>query len=87
MNISLTPELQEVVRRLAESGRYGSENETLIAAVKLLDGHDRKLEALRRDIQEGIESGDRGELLDLEDVIAELRRDHEEPFGPRQWRG
>ncbi|MCI0488369.1 MAG: type II toxin-antitoxin system ParD family antitoxin [Blastocatellia bacterium] len=80
MNVSLTPQLEEMVRQKVDSGMYNSASEVIREALRLLDEQDRlqamKLEALRKDIQEGIESLERGEgeELDFEAIKAEGRK-------------
>jgi len=66
MNINLTPQLEALVRDKVASGMYGSASEVIREALRLLEEQDRiraiKLEQLRRDIREGLESGSAGEL-------------------------
>ena len=75
MNVSLTPKLEALVRRKVESGLYNSASEVVREALRLLEEHDRikemKLEELRKEIQKGIDSLDRGEgtAFDVDDVI------------------
>lgn len=61
MNINLTPQLQELVREKVSSGRYNSASEVVREALRLMEQQDRltavKLEQLRRDIRQGVESG------------------------------
>jgi antitoxin ParD1/3/4 len=61
MNINLTPQLEELVRQKVSSGRYTSASEVVREALRLMEEQDRlramKLEQLRRDIREGLESG------------------------------
>ena len=47
-----------------QGGQYGSEDEVIDSALRLLQERDEqaKLEALRREIAVGIEQADRGEL-------------------------
>ena len=45
-------EMQQV-----ESGRYSSPGEVIDAALRLIDERDRKLDSLRKDVQEGLASG------------------------------
>ena len=47
-----------------QGGQYGSEDEVIDAALRLLQERDEqaKFEALRREIAVGIEQADRGEL-------------------------
>ena len=62
MNISLTPQLEELVKRKVDSGLYGSASEVMREALRLLDEHDRlrqmRLEELRAAIQKGVDSGE-----------------------------
>ena len=77
MNVSLTPELEQLIHTKVESGLYLSASEVVREALRLLEERDRvnmmKLEELRRAIQIGIDQADRGELLDGPEVIAKLR--------------
>jgi len=61
MNVSLTPQLEAWVHRQVESGLYGSASEVMREALRLLDERDRlrsiRLEALRAEIQQGLDSG------------------------------
>lgn len=71
MHVSLTPQLEEIVKRKVESGMYHSSSEVVREAIRLLDERDRiqemKLEALRHEIQLGLESGE-ARPVDFEDV-------------------
>ena len=62
MNVSLTPQLEELVKRKVESGLYGSASEVMREALRLLDEHDRlrnmRLEELRAEMKKGIDSGE-----------------------------
>ena len=66
MNVSLTPELEQLVAELVESGRYRSASDVVSEGLRLLavrDEADRaKLGVLRRLIQEGLDSGPAGPL-------------------------
>ena len=61
MNINLTPQLEQLVREKVSSGLYNSASEVVREALRLMETQDRlravKLEQLRRDIREGLESG------------------------------
>jgi antitoxin ParD1/3/4 len=61
MNISLTPRLEEMIREKIASGSYSSASEVVREALRLLELEDQlrslKLQRLRQDIQEGLESG------------------------------
>lgn len=79
MNVSLTPELEQLVHEKVQSGRYLSASEVVREALRLLEERDRlrevRLEALREKIAVGIEQGDKGEVIDGEEVFRELRED------------
>ena len=79
MNVSLTPELEQLVHEKVKSGRYLSASEVVREALRLLEERDRireaRLEALRGEIAVGIEQGDKGEVIDGEEVFRELRED------------
>jgi antitoxin ParD1/3/4 len=61
MNISLTPHLEKLIREKISSGSYNSASEVVREALRLLEQEDQlrvlKLQKLRQDIQEGLESG------------------------------
>jgi len=61
MNISLTPRLEEMIREKTASGSYSSASEVVREALRLLELEDQmrslKLQRLRQDIREGLESG------------------------------
>ena len=61
MNVSLTPPLEEFVRRKVATGMYTSASEVVREALRLLDEQDQvrsvRLEQLRADIRRGIDSG------------------------------
>ncbi len=79
MNISLTPELEQLVKDKVNSGRYHSVSEVMGEALRLLDERDRhqeqRLAELKAKIQEGLEASERGEVVDGEEVFAELEED------------
>lgn len=87
MDLTLTPEIEAAVRRLVESGRYANEIEALSAAVRLLEEEEHALAELREKAQLGVEAAERGDLFDGDEVLADLKRRHEQTFGPRKWRG
>ena len=77
MNVNLTRELEELVRRKVESGLYNNQSEVVREALRLLAEQDRLREAhltkLRGALAEGLKQADRGELLDGPTVVAETR--------------
>lgn len=78
MNISLTPELEELVQKKVESGRYSSASEVIRAGLRLLEQEDEvretRLAAMRAQVQEGIEQAERGELDDGEEAVARVKK-------------
>ena len=76
MNVSLTPELEELVRRKVASGRYNSASEVMREALRLMEQQDEarvvRLERLRTDIREGLDSGP-GEPWDAEALKRQAR--------------
>ena len=62
MNVSLTPQLEEMVKRKVESGLYSSASEVMREALRLLEEHDRlrtmRTQELRAEIQKGLDSGE-----------------------------
>jgi antitoxin ParD1/3/4 len=66
MNVSLTDELANFVKAKVSAGRYSSSSEVVREALRLMEKHDmqdaEKLRLLRKAWQEGIDSGDSGEV-------------------------
>ncbi|TAH37424.1 MAG: type II toxin-antitoxin system ParD family antitoxin [Planctomycetota bacterium] len=77
MNVNLTPDLEKFVRNKVDTGLYNSASEVVREGLRLLAEQDRlreeRLLQVREDIQVGLDQARRGELLDGETVIAELR--------------
>jgi antitoxin ParD1/3/4 len=77
MQVTLTPELEQLIQRRMDSGDYASANEVLRDALQLLDAYDelqrRRVEDLRQKIDEGIAQLDRGEGVEGEDSRRRLR--------------
>ncbi len=69
MNVSLTPELEALVRHKVESGRYLSASEVMREALRLLEERDKLLELRREEqrneLRNGLGSGP-AEPLDME---------------------
>ncbi len=77
MNVSLTPQLEALVKKKVDSGLYGSASEVMREALRLLDERDRlqamRLEELRAEIQKGLDSGP-ATPLDIGAIKARGRR-------------
>ncbi len=81
MNVSLTPELEELVSEKVRSGRYNSASEVVREALRLLEEQDQlralRLEQIRKKIAEGLDALDRGEGIDGEEAFDRLRKKSE----------
>ena len=66
MNVSLTEDLASFVKAKVSGGRYASSSEVVREALRLLENVEQrdaeKLHYLRKAWQEGIDSGEAGEL-------------------------
>lgn len=76
MNVSLTPELTRFVEEKVRSGMFHSQSEVIRLGLRLLkerdEVHQARLGRLRDEVAVGLEQARRGELLDGEEVFAEL---------------
>lgn len=77
MNINLSPQLEELVKNKVASGLYSSASEVVREALRMMEERDRvkaiKLEHLRQDIREGLESGP-STVWDAEEIKREGRK-------------
>jgi antitoxin ParD1/3/4 len=85
MNVSLTPELEAMIRQQVDSGRYSNASEVVRAALRLLDEHQR-VQHLRSLLAVGLEDERRGNLVEFtpewfegldQSVDERVRRGHE----------
>jgi antitoxin ParD1/3/4 len=89
MDVSLTPEQAEFVRKLVERGDYLSPDDVIQDALVLLEDREAlralKLEALRKEIAIGIEQADLRHTrpLDLDEIRAEVAARIEQRRGRR----
>lgn len=62
MNVNLTPQLEAMVKQKVASGLYTSASEVVREALRLMEEQDQiravKLEQLRQDIRDGLNSGE-----------------------------
>ncbi|PIE65603.1 MAG: type II toxin-antitoxin system ParD family antitoxin [Desulfobacterales bacterium] len=73
MNVSLTPELDRLVKMKVESGLYNSASEVVREALRLLKSRDdlneNRINALQSDIQEGIASLNDGKGIEMTEEL------------------
>jgi antitoxin ParD1/3/4 len=80
MNVSLTPQLENMLKEKVATGMYNSVSEVVREALRLLSERDSlnatKLEALKQEIAQGIDSLGKGEgrSLDIEHLKAKGRQ-------------
>ena len=80
MNVSLTPELEAMIRQQVDSGRYSSASEVVREALRLLEEHER-VQHLRSLLAVGLEDERRGDLVEFTpEWIEGLDRRVEERF-------
>jgi antitoxin ParD1/3/4 len=79
VNVSLTPELEKYISEKVASGLYHSASEVMREGLRLLKDQDAlreiRLNGLRQQIQEGIDSGE-SQPLNIEDVMDRGRKRH-----------
>jgi len=86
MNIPLTDEQKHAVRQLIEAGIFTSEEEAIAVSHEWLRQEAKKLEELRRDIQEASDDRDHGDMVDGDELFRKLKERQESEFGPVKWR-
>jgi antitoxin ParD1/3/4 len=80
MNVSLTPELEAMIRQQVESGRYNNASEVVREALRLLEEHEH-MQHLRSLLAVGLEDERRGDLVEFTpEWIEGLDRRVEERF-------
>jgi antitoxin ParD1/3/4 len=69
MNVSLTSELEKYIQKQVASQRYQTASEVVRQALRLMQNADEfdkaRLDALRQDIQVGLNALDRGEYVTI----------------------
>lgn len=78
MNVSLTPELEKYINDKVASGRYASASEVVREALRELEARERKLAALRADVELGMRDVEEGRVREAtpeywEDLIDRAR--------------
>ena len=76
MNVSLTPQLEAMVRAQVASGRYNNASEVVRDALRRMEEREERLNRLRALIQEGEDSGEAMEFTD--GLMEEIDREADE---------
>ena len=72
-SISLGSHFEGFINEQVMQGRYGSASEVIRASLRLLEEREQKLQALRKALIEGEESGNAGEL-DMEAIRGKAKK-------------
>jgi antitoxin ParD1/3/4 len=75
-SVLLSDHFRDFAERKVREGRYSSTSEVVRAGLRLLEAEEEKIDALRREIQKGIDSGP-GEPFDFDEFIGEMKRKHD----------
>ncbi|MGI8639093.1 MAG: type II toxin-antitoxin system ParD family antitoxin [Pyrinomonadaceae bacterium] len=72
MQITLTPEIENIVKQKVASGNYASETDVIRESLRLLQQRDEeKFKSLREDLQAAYEQLQRGESMPFDIKAAE----------------
>lgn len=78
MNVSLTPELESLINSKVQSGMYNTASEVVREGLRLIQERDeireKKLAALRSDIQLGIDDIEAGRTIDGEKFLLNWKK-------------
>ena len=81
MHISLTAELEQIVRQKVASGLYNNASEVVREALRQMAKNEElerlKLDRLREAVRVGAEQAERGQFVSqsVEEVVAEVKRE------------
>jgi antitoxin ParD1/3/4 len=68
ISANISAEYEEFVFNAVAAGKFGSADEVVTEGLRLL--REREVEALRKDVDLGLQQIDRGEVLDVDDEKA-----------------
>lgn len=77
-SVNLGEQLEAFITEAVKNGRYGSRSEVLREGVRLVQEREAKWARFEAEIQKGLDSADRGDLIPAEEAFAELHRYVEE---------
>jgi len=78
MNVSLTPELEQLVQSKVKTGRYNSASEVVREALRLMEERDQVKAEIRKKIAAGVESARAGRLSDGDEFFDQLEAELDE---------
>jgi len=82
MNVHLTPQLETLVQNKVKRGRYNSASEVVRDALRLFEQRERirelQIRELRKKINQGLASLERGQWVDGEEFFQGLEREEQE---------
>ena len=73
MSVVFPPELEQFIQQELATGKYQSEDDVLLAGLRLLREREARLQALRNDILPALEQLDRGEKAPLDGEAIKAR--------------
>ncbi|HZP82831.1 MAG TPA: type II toxin-antitoxin system ParD family antitoxin [Chthonomonadaceae bacterium] len=78
MNVHLTPELEQMVQRKVQTGRYNSASEVVREALRLMEERDQVKAEIRQKIAAGMEELRQGKGIDGEAFFAQMEAELDE---------
>jgi antitoxin ParD1/3/4 len=84
MNVRLTPEQEELVKRLVFEGRYATASEAIHAGLQLLEQELAWKADARKKIQEGLDDLKAGRVVDGEKAIEQIRKKLRRKYGKKR---
>lgn len=79
MNVSLTPELEQLVEEKLKTGMYQTASEVVREALRLLKERDQRMAQLRADVRSGFDAIERGDFEEFgERTTKQLAQDVKE---------
>ena len=88
MEIALTPDIEQYIQAKVSSGQHASASEVFLAGIKLLQDIEQtyqgRYQALRDEVNIGIEASDRGDIVDAETVFSQLQERLNQKRNPLQ---
>lgn len=74
MKLSLTPDLERIIEERVSSGAYATADEVVRRALELLREYEEKLVQLRLEIDRGLADVEAGNVLEEEEVYADIEK-------------